>query len=122
MNPISFDCFRFVEHEHPMTEAVIIVLLCAVANMDLKFGAFLWSGHGRVHIERKVQERLYQILLNATVSMKEYLLQYIFLYQESFHRYAVFFICRLNGKVVNISARSAVETARAILQKRMRSL
>lgn len=45
-----------------MTEAVIIILLCAVANMDLKFGFFPWSGLGRFHIERKVQEQLYQIL------------------------------------------------------------
>lgn len=39
-----------------MTEAVIIVLLYAVADMNLKFGFFLLSGLGRVHIEHKVQE------------------------------------------------------------------
>lgn len=103
MNPIAFYCFRLVEHEHPMTEAVIRILLCAVASLDLKFGFFLWSGLGRIHIERKVQESLYQTLLNATVSMEEHLLQFIFLYQESFHRYAVFFISRLSNQAFSPS-------------------
>lgn len=96
MDPISFYCFRVAEHEHPMTEAVIRIILCAVANMDLKFGGFPWSVLGRFHIERQVQEQLYQILLNSTVSMEEHLLPCIFLYRESFYRYAVCFICRLS--------------------------
>lgn len=50
MDPISFHCFQFDEHEHPMTEAVIVILLCAVANMDLKFDV------GRLRIEREFQE------------------------------------------------------------------
>jgi len=50
MDPISFHCFQFDEHEHPMTEAVIVILLCAVANMDLKFDV------DRLHIEREFQE------------------------------------------------------------------
>ncbi len=33
-----------------MTEAVIVILLCAVANMDLKFDV------GRLRIEREFQE------------------------------------------------------------------
>ena len=51
--------------------------------------------------------------------MEEHLLPFIYLYLESFRRYAVFFICRLSrwSKVVNISTRSADEKARAILQK-----